>query len=244
MYDIKTSIQQYLLKKGFPKSSLKAVLFDMDGVLYDSMPGHASAWVEVMKRHGLSMTAEDVYLNEGRIGVDTINLIAKRAGKTYDLNERKRIYQEKTKVFMSYPPTPVMHGSPELIQKITAQGLSTMLVTGSGQASLLDRIIHDFNNIFTNDNMVTAFDVINGKPHPESYLTALKKGGLHPYEAIVIENAPLGIEAACAAGLFVIAVNTGILSDSLLLDAGANILYPSLMTFYNDWDIIYNQLNN
>jgi len=79
--------------------------------------------------------------------------------------------------------------------------------------------------------MVTAFDVENGKPDPEPFLMGLKKGGnLKPNQAIVIENAPLGIEAAVAAGIFTIAVNTGPLPDKILKDAGASLVFDSMIT--------------
>ena len=57
--------------------------------------------------------------------------------------------------------------------------------------------------------MVTAFDVKYGKPHPEPYLMGLEKAGVHANEAFVVENAPMGVEAGVAAGIFTIAVNTG-----------------------------------
>ena len=210
----------------------------MDGVLYDSMPIHAYSWVKVMRNHGLNMTEIDAYLNEGRVGHATIGLIAEREGKQVDFEERKRIYQEKTKIFTSCPPALPIQGSMEFVQKVAATGLLTMLVTGSGQPSLLDQLNVDFPNVFTREKMVTSFDVKKGKPHPEPYLMALQKGGLQPCEAIVIENAPLGIEAARAAGLFVIAVNTGPLSDSVLLEAGANLLFPSINTLSGEWATI------
>ena len=236
MNEINTAIRQYLQAKGYKKLSLKAVLFDMDGVLYDSMPIHASSWSAVMRNHGLNMSEEEAYLHEGRIGVDTINMVSEREGKSLDIEEQKNIYREKTIIFASHPPASIMAGSQELLQKVMADGLFAMLVTGSGQSSLLDGLNQDFPGIFMREKMVTALDVAKGKPHPEPYLTALQKGGLRPYEAIVIENAPLGIEAAYAAGLFVIAVNTGPLPDSVLLDAGANILYPSLKALADEWD--------
>ena len=62
---------------------------------------------------------------------------------------------------------------------------------------------------FRRELMVTAFDVKYGKPHPEPYLMALQKGGLAPNEAIVVENAPMGVQAGAAAGIFTVAVNTG-----------------------------------
>ena len=237
--NVEITIKQYIEKNGYKKLSIKSLLFDMDGVLYDSMPSHACSWVTVMRNNGFNMTEADAYLNEGRIGHDTIGLIAAREGKQVDIEERKRIYQEKTKLFTSCPPIKPIHRSVDFVQKITTAGLSAMLVTGSGQPSLLDQLNIDFPNVFTREKMVTSFDVKKGKPHPEPYLMALQKGGLQPSEAIVVENAPLGVEAACAAGLFVIAVNTGPLPDSVLFDAGANILFPSLEALSAQWDNFY-----
>ena len=86
--------------------------------------------------------------------------------------------------------------------------------------------------------MVTAFDVKYGKPHPEPYLMALKKGDLKADEAVVIENAPLGVEAGHKAGIFTIAVNTGPLDGQVLLDAGADLLFPSMQALCDSWDTI------
>ena len=77
--------------------------------------------------------------------------------------------------------------------------------------------------------MVTGFDVKRGKPDPEPYLMGLQKAGIRAGEAIVVENAPLGVESAHGAGIFTIAANTGPLEDSLLRDAGADIVVPSMM---------------
>ena len=86
--------------------------------------------------------------------------------------------------------------------------------------------------------MVTAFDVKYGKPHPEPYLMALKKGDLKADEPVVIENAPLGVEAGHKAGIFTIAVNTGPLDGQVLLDAGADLLFPSMQALCDSWDTI------
>jgi beta-phosphoglucomutase-like phosphatase (HAD superfamily) len=84
--------------------------------------------------------------------------------------------------------------------------------------------------------MVTAYDVERGKPDPEPYLMALRKGGLAPDEAVVVENAPLGVQSAVAAGIYTIAVNTGPLDDRVLLDAGADLLLPSMRALAERWD--------
>ena len=90
--------------------------------------------------------------------------------------------------------------------------------------------------------MVTAFDIKFGKPNPDPYLMALAKAGLQPNEAIVIENAPLGVLAGVAAGIFTIAVNTGPLPDQVLWDAGANLLFPSMPAFNEAWEELENML--
>ena len=84
--------------------------------------------------------------------------------------------------------------------------------------------------------MVTAYDVKYGKPHPEPDLRALEKSGLKPWEVMVIENAPLGVRSAVAAGLFTVAVNTGVLDAKELEDEGAQVVLPdmaSLLEYYN-----------
>ena len=57
---------------------LKAVLFDMDGILFNSMPYHAEAWHTIMKKHGFDLSKEEAYMHEGRTGAGTINLICQR----------------------------------------------------------------------------------------------------------------------------------------------------------------------
>ena len=145
--------------------------------------------------------------------------------------EIKAIYQAKTEEFNKCPMAERMPGAYEVLTKIKEEGLIPMVVTGSGQTSLLDRLNHNFPGIFQANLMVTAFDVKYGKPNPEPYLMALKKGGFKPNEALVIENAPLGVQAGVAAGIFTIAVNTGPLHDNVLLNEGANLLFHSMPDF-------------
>jgi len=235
MKTIPQAIQSFLSRNNYPPFDLKAVLFDMDGVLYDSMPNHALSWHQVMKNHGLDLSCEEAYSNEGRKGDDTIQTVCRKQGVTLSDDEIKAIYKEKTEIFNILPKPTCMPGSYELLQKVMQDGLLPMLVTGSGQVSLLNNLNVCFPGIFASERMVTAFDVNHGKPNPDPYLKALEKGNLKPWETIVIENAPLGIEAAHKAGLFVIVVNTGPLLDSMLWKAGANVLYPSLLALNEEW---------
>lgn len=221
------------------KKKLKAVLFDMDGVLFDSMPYHSEAWHKVMKSHGLTLSREEAYMHEGRTGASTINIVFQRElGREATQEEIESIYQEKSVLFNSYPEAKPMPGTWELLQKVKKDGLIPMVVTGSGQLSLLERLEHHYPGMFHKELMVTAFDVKYGKPNPEPYLMALKKGGIKADEAVVVENAPLGVEAGHNAGIFTIAVNTGPLNGQVLLDAGADLLFPSMQALNDTWDMM------
>ena len=216
---------------------LRAVLFDMDGVLYNSMSSHAKAWHRAMAEFGYDLPEEEVYMHEGRTGASTVNLISMRQRGVEETEERiQEIYKVKSTYFNEYPPANPMPGALELLQKIKAQGLKILIVTGSGQHSLLDRLNHHFPDIFCRELMVTAFDVKYGKPHPEPYLMGMQKGALRPEECVVVENAPLGVRAAKAAGIYTIAVNTGPLPDAALTDEGADALFPSMQALCDGWE--------
>ncbi|MEY8488841.1 HAD-IA family hydrolase [uncultured Parabacteroides sp.] len=236
---IQEAIARYLQKEQQTSLSPKAVLFDMDGVLYDSMRFHARAWYETATRHQLISTPELFYLYEGRTGESTINeLYQKTFQRDATDKEKKAIYEEKAVLFNQYNDGKAMQGAAEVLKAVKAFGLQTLVVTGSGQHSLLDKLEHTYPGYFKREKMVTAFDVKLGKPHPEPYLMGLEKAGVEAHEAIVVENAPMGVQAGVAAGIFTIAVNTGPLNDSVLLDAGADLLYPGMTALAEDWENI------
>ncbi|GHV59114.1 beta-phosphoglucomutase [Bacteroidia bacterium] len=209
---------------------IKAVLFDMDGVLYDSMPGHVQAWHEVMSAMGIPASREEYYLHEGRTGRATIQIYFNQLfGRDATEEEYENLYARKTRRFveLGYHTQP-MPGALEVLQKVKVLGLQRILVTGSGQNSLFEELDTHYPGYFDKNLLVTAYDVQYGKPHPEPYLMGLEKGNLLPEEAIVVENAPLGVESARAAGIYTVGVNTGPLPDSVLWEAGANVVYPSM----------------
>ncbi len=231
------SVRKYLEKHGFEALSPKAVLFDMDGVLYDSMPNHAIAWQQSMAEFGIHMTKEDAFATEGARGVDTIRMMVKKQqGRDIDEAEAQRMYDVKTQIFHSLPEAPVMPGVIGLMRQIKKSGLQCGVVTGSGQRPLINRILKDFGAFVDETHITTAYDVKRGKPLPDPYLMGLQKAGnLQPWEAVVIENAPLGIQAGTAAKIFTIGVNTGPLPDQTLLDAGADLLFPTMQELSDSW---------
>lgn len=230
-------IQQFLKAKNYSYFFPKAIFFDMDGVLFDSMPYHAIAWVKAMNETGIPFTTHEAYMNEGRTGDSTIDgAFGRTLGREATAEEKKRIYSLKSKYFVAESKTTPMPFALEMLQLLKSTGMQIFLVTGSGQPSLLDSLQIYFPGIFTRKRMITAFDVSNGKPHPEPYLKALKKSGVQPWEVVVIENAPLGIESAKTAGLFTIALNTGPLDAKVLTDAGADVVLESMHDLLLKWN--------
>ena len=198
----------------------QAYFFDMDGVLFDSMPHHAIAWEEVMKKHGLSFTARDCYINEGRTGESVIReAMWKARNRDATPDEIEQIYTEKSAYFHQLGEAYPIPNVADVLQHVQSCGHQIWVVTGSGQRTLIDSLHAVFPNIFQRDRMITAFDVTHGKPDPEPYLKAWERSGLPKERCFVIENAPLGIRAGKAAGLTVYAVNTGILTREDLAQA-------------------------
>lgn len=214
-------------------NSKRAYFFDMDGVLFNSMPHHAIAWEEVMKEHDLPFTAYDCYLNEGRTGESVIReAMWKARNRDATPDEIKQIYTEKSERFnllaQQAGGTVVIDGVAEVLRYVQSTGSQIWVVTGSGMRSLLDNLNNALPPVFQRDRMITAFDVTHGKPDPEPYLKAWERSGLPKEQCFVIENAPLGVRSGKAAGLTVYAVNTGILTREDLLQAGADQVFDSM----------------
>ena len=214
--EVRKAIESFLQKQSYPEFRPRAVFFDMDGVLYDSMPAHAKAWVEALKAEGVSFSEYQAYLNEGRTGHGTIDdVFVKQKGREATEEEKQRIYKHKSEIFDRQGEAEKIDGIEDVMDFVRRAGWLAYLVTGSGQPSLLERLEHSFPGMFVQERMVTAFDVKYGKPHPEPYLMALKKSGLNPWEVFVVENAPLGVKSAKAAGLFVFDTKSRKLISSL-----------------------------
>ena len=243
---MKKTIQEYLESHGFGQFSPKAVLFDMDGVIYDSMSNHSVSWHESMKDYHLDMPYEGAYEYEGMRGVETIKLLARQQWqRELSDDEAKEMYAHKAELFArqcGLTPARIMPGIKTLMQQIKADGLKICVVTGSAQHALLDKLLIDFDGLLSEELIVTAFDVKHGKPNPEPYLKGMEKCGLQPWESIVVENAPLGTRAAVAAQCFTIAVNTGPLPDERLKREGANLIFPTMQSLSDSWPHLISQL--
>ena len=222
---IHAALEAYRKKHGFGKWQPRLALFDMDGVLYNSMPNHAEAWQKSMAKYNIPMTREEAYAFEGMRGFETIKIMARRHwGRDISDEESAAMYKVKCECYAACPKAGLIPGVHELQETMQRHGMRIGIVTGSGQHSLLKRILDDFDGLVSPDIMVTALNIKRGKPAPDPYLKGMQLAGTQPWETIVVENAPLGVRAAVAAQCFTVAVNTGPLPDSMLADEGADLV--------------------
>ncbi len=230
--DMRRAIRAYRLRTGCPSGSQHAALIDMDGVLYDSMKYHTLAWQRMVSEQGIECDRNEFYLYEGMTGKATIDLIWRRErGVSVSDDEVKRLYAIKARYFVEMGRKEAMPGADRMLQALMEAGWDRVLVTGSAQNSLLERLDEDYPGAFTHSRRVTALDVKHGKPDPEPYLQGLHKLNACPCEAIVIENAPLGVHAGVAAGCFTVAVTTGPIPYKEFEKEKADLIFPSMPAF-------------
>lgn len=212
-----------------PQRKIRAVFFDQDGVLYNSMPYHAESWAWAMTKHGLPYTAMECYRNEGRTSTGVIQEHHQQMYGTDASPELvEAIYLDKTAHFTELTggfPGIIPHVD-EVLRYLHSHDVQCWVVTGSGQRNLINALNETFDHVFT--DIISSFDVKHGKPDPEPYLKAWERSGFKKEECMVVENAPLGVRAAKAAGLFTAAVNTGPLPDSELTAEHADLIFHNM----------------
>ena len=244
MTNIQDAIKKYMQRHSLQSMQCRAALIDMDGVLYDSMPNHAEAWYRTISPLGIECTREDFFLLEGSTRRRTINTFFNKAyGHDAPEEISLALYDEKVRQFRLLAEAPRMPGADNMIKSLLAHDVRTVLVTGSSQGTLLELLDTDYPHAFNMPYRITGEDVTHGKPSPEPYLMGLQRAGVEAHEAIVIENAPLGVEAGVAAGVFTVAVNTGPISAEVLYNAGADIVFDSMPHFASLVDELIDTIN-
>ena len=189
-------------------STKKGIIFDMDGVLVDAMPFHAEAMRRAIKeKTNHEIDKKNIYLLEGMPGSDLVKEVFKRENidDKLELNDEiaKQIGSRKEEIFKQIEESKGIDGARELLEELTKEcGKSCIKAVVSGAAREEVRAILDKNiggKFF--DFIITGDDLEKGKPNPAPFEIALSKMNLSPSQVIVVENSPLGVEAANRAGL-------------------------------------------
>lgn len=223
----------------------KGIIFDMDGVLIDAMPFHAEAMSLAIKEEtNHDIDKKIVYLLEGLPGSKLVKEIFKRENiDDIDDTKAEKISKRKKELFEQIQNSKPVEGARELIIDLKSCNCLKALVSGSAKEeveSILNKNIgsNNFDLVITGDDLEG-----HGKPDPAPFESALQRMNLKPLEAIVVENSPLGIEAASKAGIpYIITLNNTPLDISdfgkLKEDKGEKTIFTntkSASNFLKDW---------
>lgn len=197
--------------------TIKAVLFDFDGVIADTLTYHVRAWLIHFINYGVNIFPEDIYPLEGRTAEEIARNLAQKKGLSLSDKEIKEIAQRKRMTYRRITRAKVYPATEEIIKFLKGKSIKLGLVTGSILSNMKPVVGEEFLKNF--DVIITGDEVNNAKPDPEPYLVAAERSGVKPNECIVIENAPSGIKAAKKAGMYCIAVKTTIQDEQYLQEA-------------------------
>jgi len=192
------------------------VLFDLDGVLIDSCEVHVSSWIEVFRPYGVELTPEWLNLQEGRRSMEIARAIVDEHQLTIDDAGLARLIARKRALYRAQAPQGMRPDARAAVEGLKGLGWALGLVSGSVRDNMNAVLEPDEQALF--EVVITAEDYDHGKPNPEPYLVACKRLGLEPGRCIAVENAPLGIASARAAGMRVMAL-TSTLPEELLQQA-------------------------
>ena len=203
---------------------MTAAIFDMDGVLIDSGAHHRHAWRALLAELGTEPAHPEHWrLTIGRPSEEAIPLLLGRrvsGAEARRLARRKRdLYQERAQAGME--PVP---GVPEFLHALERQHVPRAVGTSASRWDA-ERLLDDLGLLRFFDVVVTADDVMLGKPDPEVWAQAARRLRVTPAHCVVFEDAPVGIQAARAAGMRAIGVTTAH-TDAELLAAGADRTIP------------------
>lgn len=206
----------------------KAVIFDLDGVLIDSMPFHYQAWREAFKRFGIAIAREEIYEREGeKREITAKELYAEHVAQEANADLIKSIIQAKDSIYHRLFRVIFIPGAMNLLSLLKSKNVRIGLVTGATSLDILFRPHIGFLAVF--DAIVDGDEPEKGKPAPDPYLIAVRKLGLSTQNCCAVENAPLGIRSAVAANLTCFAVKgPSPLSEETLKGAGAHSVYKDI----------------
>ena len=200
----------------------RAVIFDLDGVLVDSEPLHVQAWRVLFEREGISVSDEEFAMGIGMADTEWISLILARRGRQADPQWWREAKSEVFRDILARGLRP-FPGAVDLVERLAGE-----FKLGVASNSLRETIETALRVLGIRERfaaVVGADDLENYKPHPEAYLKAAAALGVPPTRCTVIEDSPLGIQAAKAAGMRCAAITTTLPAEKL---GGADLIVASL----------------
>ena len=188
---------------------MKAVLFDLDGVLVDTAKYHYQAWKTIAAALDFELTSEQNEHLKGVSRVDSLHKIVRWAGKDIDPQQFEQYLHEKNENYLELieevRPKDALPGVLSFLEALQKNQIPIGLGSASKNARpILDRL--GITSFF--DAIIDGNDVTNSKPNPEVFLKGAKALSVEPTNCLVFEDSQAGIDAARAANMAAIAVGS------------------------------------
>lgn len=189
--------------------SVKACIFDLDGVIVDTAHYHFLAWRRLALELGFELTIEQNERLKGVSRMRSLEIILELACVDKTPAEKLALAEKKNRWFVEYLgdmlPDEIFPGVKQLIEDLREQGIKVALASSSKNAQTVVRLLN-IGNYF--ETLVDGSMITHSKPHPEIFLLAAQRLGVEPKFCLVFEDAEAGIEAAHAAGMRCVGVGS------------------------------------
>jgi pseudouridine 5'-phosphatase len=204
---------------GFP-GPVRAVAFDLDGLLIDSEPLFAEAARQLLAPRGLALEMDVWRALMGTPARQAILLFRQGHGLQESVDDLAEEYRRTLLDVLGEKPVPLLPGALELLDRIERQRLPHCIATSSSPA-YVERVLSGHGILPRFDFVLTCDDVTEGKPHPEVYQKAAARFGVLPAEMLVLEDSINGLKAAKAAGARCVVVPHDLVAREELVGADA-----------------------
>jgi beta-phosphoglucomutase len=189
-------------ERGLGKIDFRAVLFDFDGVIGNTMDDNFRAWRAAFAEQGIEMKKKEYFLMEGATTRAVAEFFLHQGHCDPSLAEQ--VVQSKERHYLEHHHFALYEGVEPLIATLKKNTFRLGVVSGANKKRLSALGIDPFLANF--DVIVTGDETPRGKPDPEPFLLAARKLDVFPKDCVVVENAPYGIASAKKAGMYCVAV--------------------------------------
>lgn len=187
---------------------IKAVIFDLDGVLVTTDELHFEAWKALADKLGINdFTKADNVRQRGVSRMASLEVVLEKTDRAFSEEEKLALAEEKNEIYVrslsALSETDVLSGANEFIDYLKSKGIKTAVGSASKNTPL---ILEKTKLAGKFDAVSCGLDTTKSKPDPEVFLIAAKKLGVAPCDCVVVEDSDAGIEAAKTGGMYAIAV--------------------------------------
>jgi HAD superfamily hydrolase (TIGR01509 family) len=203
-------------------------IFDHDGVLVDSLESHTQAWLEMGRREGLNLSPQFVHET---FGMTNPSIFRRLLGDSVSDADLQRYSDLKESYYRDVARGKIrlMNGVREVLDALTAHGVK-LAIGSSGVLPNLELTVTECGLTGRFAAIASLEDITRGKPDPQVFLVAAKKAACSPARSVVFEDAPVGIHAAKAAGMYAVGVMTTHPAEALQA-AGADQVVENLVGY-------------